>query len=79
MTEQELPNFAAALRARGLDAERDYQSDPTGLQAGLRVGKFFYPLWELNRRENRFALESYDFDAIRSRRGPGWTIGGEST
>jgi hypothetical protein len=38
------------------------------------VGEEFFPLWELVAPENEEALERGDFDAIKSRRAPDWTI-----
>jgi hypothetical protein len=40
----------------------------------LRIGGCLYPLWELSLRENVAALAALDFESIRARRGPGWTI-----
>jgi hypothetical protein len=41
---------------------------------GLDVGEDFFPLWELNLPENQDAFERYDFEAIKGRRRPDWSV-----
>jgi hypothetical protein len=75
MFDTDLPKFAESLRSRGLDARADiFRTESGGPQKGLRVGEHFYPLWELNLKQNRDALSRLDLDEIRSRRGPNWTV-----
>jgi hypothetical protein len=70
MFDTDLPKLARSLRARNLEA----RADTYGTQFGLWVGEHFYPLWELNLNENQDAFTRFDFDEIRGRRGPNWTV-----
>jgi hypothetical protein len=70
----EVEKLAQTIRASGTDVRIEDIYGPTGVQRCLVIGGWPYPLWELNADENRTALERMDFDAIRNRRGPYWTI-----
>lgn len=63
-----------ALRARGFDAEVKIIAGAAGAEIGLSVDESFYPLWELNDPENVGFLTNLDFQSIRLRRVPRWTI-----
>lgn len=65
---------AEELRKRGVEAVHEFLYGPQGCVEGLDVGEEFYPLWELSLPENQEALERVDFAAIKSRRGPGWSV-----
>jgi hypothetical protein len=70
----DLPKLAAELQAYDIDAQDAWFMGLKGMQRGLLIGIFFYPLWELNLDENALALGLTDFAAIRAHRRSGWTI-----
>ena len=70
----DLAQAAEELQKLGLDAAHEIVYGPRGYVEGLDVGEEFYPLWELHMPDNREALERLDFEAIRARRGPAWSI-----
>ena len=69
-----LAEMAEELRRRGVVACHEILYGPRGGREGLDVGDDFFPLWELILPENREALERLDFDAIKARRGPDWSV-----
>jgi hypothetical protein len=71
---EDLVQLADDLRQRGVDACHEILYGPHGGLEGLDVGDDFFPLWELTLPENLECLERADFAAIKSRRGPDWTI-----
>jgi hypothetical protein len=74
MIQVDLVVLAEVLRSRGYEACHEIVAGPRGLQEGLDIEEDFFPLWELNLPENQDALEQLDFAAIKSRRGPGWSV-----
>jgi len=74
MTLDDLAQVAEDLRRRGIDACHDFLYGPHGCLEGLDVGEDFFPLWELLLPENQDALEQADFDTIKSRRPPDWSV-----
>lgn len=66
--------LAEDLRNLGLDASHEIVFGPRGYQEGLDIGDEFFPLWELTLPENRTALASLDFAAIKARRGQDWSV-----
>jgi hypothetical protein len=70
----DLPILAAELQANGIDAKDVWLMGRKGMQRGLQIGIFFYPLWELNLDENALALGLTDFEAISAHRRPDWSI-----
>ena len=70
----DLAQIAEDLRSLGIDACHEFLYCARGCQEGLDVGEDFFPLWELNLPENQEAFERYDFEAIKARRGPNWTL-----
>ena len=72
----DLGEVALHLRKRGVDAAHDFLYSPHGCIEGLDIDDEFFPLWELKLEENAKDLERADFAAIRSRRGPEWTVEG---
>jgi hypothetical protein len=70
----DLAQVAEDLRRQGLDVVHDFLYSAQGCVEGLDVGDDFFPRWELSLAENAEALERADFDAIKSRRGPEWTL-----
>ena len=79
MDSRDLGKFAEELRGDGVDAKPDAVYGPGATQPGLWVAQHFYPLWELNAHENEVLLLARDFNAIRARRGPGWTAARPAT
>jgi hypothetical protein len=70
----DLAQIAEDLRAAGVDACHEFLYVHGGCQEGLDVGEDFFPLWELNLPENQEAIERFDFEAIKARRGPNWSM-----
>ena len=70
----DLAQIAEDLRGIGIDACHEVLYGPRGYQEGLDIGEDFFPLWELNLTEDQGAFERYDFEAIKARRGPDWSI-----
>jgi hypothetical protein len=70
----DLAQIAEDLRAAGVDACHEFLYVHGGCQEGLDVGEDFFPLWELNLAENQDAFERFDFEAIKARRGPNWSM-----
>lgn len=70
----ELAQVAEQLRREGIDAEHDFVFGLHTWMEGLEIDDEFYPLWELIIPDNREAFERRDFEAIRARRGPDWTV-----
>ena len=70
----DLAQIVEDLRTAGIDACHEVLYGPRGYQEGLDIGEDFFPLWELNLPENQDAFERYDFEAIKARRGPDWSI-----
>ena len=70
----DLGQVAEDLRKRGVDADEEYVYDFHGTVDGLRIGDDFFPHWELNLEENQEALVRADFESIKSRRGPDWSV-----
>jgi len=66
--------LAEELRHRGIYASHEIVYAPHGYQEGLEVGNEFYPLWELTLPENRDAVASLDFAAIKARRSQDWSV-----
>jgi hypothetical protein len=71
---ENLAQLADDLRSRGVDVDYEIVFAEDRYMEGLDVGEEFFPLWELVAPENEEALERGDFDAIKSRRAPDWTI-----
>lgn len=71
---ENLAELADRLRSRGIDVDYEIIFAEDRYLEGLDVGEEFFPLWELVSPENTDALERGDFDAIRSRRPPGWSV-----
>ena len=71
--------LAEDLSRRGIDACHEIVYGPSGYQEGLDIGDDFFPLWELTLPENRAALATLDFAAIKARRGPEWSIAAPHT
>lgn len=69
-----LADVADELKRRGLDVEYEIVFAEDRYLEGLDVGEEFFPLWELEDPANEAALERGDFEAIKSRRPPGWRI-----
>lgn len=74
MIHDDLAQIAEDLRKLGEDASYEIVYGRHGGLEGLNIGQEFFPLWELTLLENREALERFDFAAIKSRRGPDWSI-----
>jgi hypothetical protein len=70
----DLAQIAEDLRKIGVDASHEFLYGPHACHEGLNVADDFFPLWELSLLENQDAFERYDFAAIKSRRGPDWSI-----
>ena len=70
----DLVQAAEELRRHAVDATYAILYGPHGGLEGLEVGEDFFPLWELNLPENQEAFERYDFEAIKARRGPNWSV-----
>jgi hypothetical protein len=70
----DLAQVAEELRKLRVDAYQEFVYGPHGGVEGLSLGDDFYPLWELTLAANREALERADFEAIRARRGPDWSV-----
>ena len=70
----DLAQITEDLRKAGVDACHEVLSGPRGLLEGLDVGEDFFPLWELNLPENQDAFERYDFESIKARRSPDWSV-----
>jgi hypothetical protein len=71
---KDLVELADDLRRKGVDACHEILYGPHGGIEVLEIGEDFFPLWELSLPENLEPLERGDFDAIKSRRGPDWTV-----
>jgi hypothetical protein len=69
-----LAQFAEELRQQGIDAVHDFVYGARACLEGLAVGGEFFPLWELILPENSEAVERRDFDAIKARRRPDWSV-----
>jgi hypothetical protein len=74
MIQVDLVWLAEVLRDHGCQACHEIVGGPRGYQEGLDVDDDFFPLWELNLPENQDALSRLDFQEIKSRRGPGWSV-----
>jgi hypothetical protein len=74
MIQVDLVWLAEILRTRGCEACHEIVAGPHGWQEGLDIGEDFFPLWELNLPENQEALRKFDFQEIKSRRGPNWSV-----
>ena len=74
MIQVDLVLLAEELQSRGCNACHEILAGPQGYQEGLDLDEDFYPLWELTLPENQEALERRDFEAIKARRGPGWSV-----
>ena len=74
MIHDDLAQIAEDLRKLGVDAAHEILYGPHGGLEGLSIGEDFFPLWELNLIENEEDFTRFDFAAIRSRRGPGWSM-----
>jgi hypothetical protein len=70
----ELAEVARDLQRRGVDAFHEFVYGPHGCLEGLDVGEDFFPLWELNLPENQELVATFDFVAIKARRGPDWSV-----
>jgi hypothetical protein len=70
----DLAQIVEDLRNAGVDACHEFLYGPRGCQEGLDVGEDFFPLWEINLPENQDAFERHDFEAIKARRGPNWSV-----
>jgi hypothetical protein len=66
--------FADELKQQGIQADYEIVFGNGRLLEGLDVGEDFFPLWELMAPENAAALEKLDFDAIKARRSPNWSL-----
>jgi hypothetical protein len=69
-----LTEIAEELRRRGVDACHEIVYGQGCYLEGLDIDEDFFPLWELILPENQEALERLDFAAIKSRRGPAWSV-----
>ena len=79
MIQVDLLWLAETLRTRGCEACHEIVGGPNGWQEGLDVDEDFFPLWELALPENQEALLKFDFAAIKSRRGPNWSVSSPAT
>jgi hypothetical protein len=70
----DLAQVAEDLRRQGIDAWHQFLYGAHACFEGLEIEEEFYPLWELILPENQDAVERADFAAIRSRRGPNWSV-----
>jgi hypothetical protein len=70
----DLSQVAEDLRKRGVAVDEEYVYSLHGGVEGLQIGDDFFPHWELDIAENRAALVQADFAAIKSRRGPDWSV-----
>jgi hypothetical protein len=70
----DLVQLAEELQGLSVDARYMILYGAQGGMEGLEVGDDFFPAWELHLPENRAALENLDFAAIKSRRGPDWSV-----
>jgi len=69
----DLGQAAEDLRELGIDAGYGFLYGAYGCIEGLHVGDEFFPRWELTLAENKEALKSADFAAIKQRRAADWT------
>ncbi|HZT28467.1 MAG TPA: hypothetical protein VFA33_01195 [Bryobacteraceae bacterium] len=70
----DLGQVAEDLRKRGVVAEYSFLYGPHGCVEGLDVGDDFFPQWELSLAENAELLERADFEGIKQRRAPDWSV-----
>jgi hypothetical protein len=70
----DLAQLCEQFQKDGVDVRHEFLYGPCGCLEGLDVGEDFFPLWELNLPENQDAFERHDFEAIKARRGPNWSV-----
>jgi hypothetical protein len=70
----DLAQVAEDLRRLGVYAYQEFVYCAHGGLEGLSIGEDFFPHWELNLASNRDAVARADFEAIKSRRGPDWSV-----
>ena len=70
----DLAQIAEDLRKMGVDACHEFLYGAHCCHEGLEIADDFFPLWELNLPENQEAIERFDFEAIKARRGPNWSM-----
>jgi hypothetical protein len=70
----DLSQVAEELRKLSVEAYQEFVYGPHGGVEGLSIGEDFFPHWELALAGNQEALDRADFEAIKARRGPDWSV-----
>jgi hypothetical protein len=70
----DLAQVAEDLRKLGVYAYQEFVYCAHGGLEGLSIGEDFFPHWELNLAANRDAVAMADFESIKARRGPDWSV-----